>query len=128
MVLHDHWCKFCGESFEAMVEWDHRETTCPSCNGHAERYIKSGCANTTPIDAAWLKTLVSVVDKDTSKPHCVEFLKNQTRQNYENWKKGEGVRHIEPGERLSKPEPFDVRAHADKVAELRQARNRLEVR
>jgi hypothetical protein len=128
MILHDHWCKYCGTSFEAMVEWDERETTCPGCNGRAERYYKSGCANTMPVDAAWLKTLVDVVDKDPTKPHCVEFLKSQTRDNYERWKKCENLRHLEPGERPSRPEPFDVDRHAEKVAELRQQRNRIEVR
>lgn len=127
MILHDHWCKFCGTSFEELVNWDQREIPCPSCGKTAERYFKSGCANTMPIDAGWLKSLVEVIDKDSNKPHCIEFLKNQTRDNYHNWMKGEGIRHLEPGEKPSKPEPFNMDRHTEKVAELRQQRNRLEV-
>lgn len=126
-ILHDHWCKFCGTSFEELVNWDQREIPCPNCGKTAERYFKSGCANNMPVDAAWLKTLHDVVDKDRGKPHCAKFLKSPTRENYQKWMKGEGIRHIERGERLAKPEAFDASAHADKVMELRQARERIEI-
>ncbi len=127
MILHDHWCKFCGTSFEAMVKWDERESSCPNCGKHAERYFKSGCANTEPIDAAWIKTLHEVVDKDSNKPHVVEFLKSPTRENYKRWMNGEGIRHLESGEKMARPKPFDVEAHARKVAEYKIQRERIEI-
>jgi rubrerythrin len=127
MILHDHWCKFCGTSFEEFVNWDQRQVPCPNCGKPADRYYKSGCANTIPIDAAWIKTLHEVVDKDSKEPHCTEFLKSPTRENYHNWMKGEGIRHMDPGEKLYRAPQFDETKHAERVMELRQTRERIEI-
>ncbi len=126
-ILHDYWCKFCGTSFEQIVNWDQRQVPCPACGKMADRYYKSGCANTMPIDAAWIKSLHDVVDKDSTKPHVTEFLKHPTRDNYQNWMKGEGIRHVEQGEKIARPEPFDEARRARKIMEHRMQNNRIEL-
>ena len=53
----------------------------------------------------WIKSIREVVEKGSDKPHCQEFLKNPTRDNYKKWMKGEGLRHLEAGEKPGRPTP-----------------------
>lgn len=125
-ILHDHWCKVCGNDFEAMVEWDQETTRCPRCGFDAQRYYKGSCTN-APIDAAWIATVRDVVDKDPRKAHCQEFLKHPTRANYQAWMKGEGIRPLEPGERPCRPSQPDVGRITDKIMQRRMARRAIAI-
>ena len=127
MIMHDYFCKFCGHDFEAMSDWDKEEIECPECHKWANRYFKSGCSNCDPIDANWIKTIRDVVDKDSKKPHCIEFLNHPTRENYKAWLKGEGLRHIESGESIRKPPSFDEKSHLEKLNRIRMRKNRIEL-
>jgi hypothetical protein len=70
-----------------------------------------------------------VVDKDPSKAHCREFLKNPTRHNYQEWMRGEGLRPMEDGEHMrpQKPAPVDEGAIVKDMVRLRKERNRIEI-
>lgn len=125
MPLHDHKCQGCGRSFEEFVKWDERIITCGVCGGTAIRVYNSfrGISNSAPT---WMKDTVAVVDKDGGS-HCQEFIKHQTRDTYKNWMRGEGLRPIEPGEKLVKPkaDTSDIRK---KVKENFRRRNTITVR
>lgn len=53
-------------------------------------------------DAPWIRSVLEVVDKDSTKPHVVAFRENPTRTNYNLWMKGEGLRPLENGEKRRK--------------------------
>jgi len=98
MILYDFQCRFCDIQFESFAEMDETKVPC-GCGMCAERIISGGTANTMPVNCDWIASIREVVDKSGSKPHCNEFLKHPTRANYKAWKKGEGLRHFERGEK-----------------------------
>ena len=73
----------------------------------------------------WIKSITEVVDKDSNKPHCKAFLKNPTRDNYKAWMKGEGVRHMESGENLSRPAQKEITA--DQLMKYRREKRSLRI-
>lgn len=98
MIMHCYECKTCKEITERLVDSSDIPDSidCPVCCGFAKKiFIPS---QTNPVDASWINTVLEVVDKDSGKPHCQEFLKHPTRSNYKGWMKGEGLRHLEDGE------------------------------
>jgi len=106
MKVYDYECMLCGEITEHYVKSPTPNYfPCPVCKGHAKKIISMRM--TEPIDCSWLKSVTEVVNKSSKDPHCTEFLKSPTRQNYKNWMKGEGLRHVEDGEKssyLTKPD------------------------
>lgn len=102
MTLHDYQCENCSNVHEHLAAWDSYFCTCPQCGGTSTRiYSKfNGIKNNAPD---WMKDTLKVVDKEGGK-HCQEFLKHPTRDTYKNWMKGEGLRPIEHGEKLAKPD------------------------
>lgn len=101
MPIYDYECE-CGwrrEVFRHMHDVE-EPIICDECGKTMYRIFVAGhgaiCYNN---DAQWLKSITDIVDKDPNKPHCVEFIKNPTRENYEKWMKGEGIRPLESGER-----------------------------
>lgn len=102
MILYDYECP-CGNTFEALAQIEEKEMPCPKCGKQARRIISSSghyCANQ---DAPWIRSVVDVVDKDSTAPHVVEFRNNPTRENWKKWMKGEGIRPMEGDE---KPRPL----------------------
>ena len=101
MILYEYQCEKCGCVLDVYATMNCRpkDIDCHDCDGRAVQVIGASMVNMAAEDAAWLKTVTEVVDKDQSKPHCVEFVKNPTRSNYKNWMKKEGLRHLEPGEK-----------------------------
>lgn len=109
MLVHDYECRNCGNIFEYYIADSNNIpdiTPCPVCNNGAYLvFLKAG----TPItDAPWIRSVTEVVDKDPSKRHCQEFLKNPTRDNYKIWIRKEGFRHIEAGEKPGRPEQKSI--------------------
>lgn len=128
MPIYDYQCTVggCGHTFEAIAGIEERTLPCPECGQEARRILKAGGVNVANEDAPWLRSVLEVVDKESNAPHVVEFLKNPTRSNYKAWMKGEGIRHLEPGEKSVK-EGLDPRRHAEKIMQLRQQRERIEL-
>lgn len=112
MPLYDYDCPKCGYiKVDVIMPPDDRKFrfACPECDHKpmVRAITQSGhyCGNQ---DAAWLKSVGDVVDKDPSKPHCQAFLKSPTRANYHAMMKGEGIRPMDAGEGPSKPgNPID---------------------
>lgn len=113
---------------ESIVDSEKKSIRCPVCNKRAEKIISFGRgSHTLNEDSEWIRTVREVVDKDGG-PACQEFLKNPTRTNRARWMKAEGLRSVEPGEKLHK---FDREAdHAMRVKychEQYRNRHRIEL-
>lgn len=95
-------CSECHKEFDVICPISKRNKAmlCPECECISHRVVSVGGGYTANEDAPWLKTVIEVVDKDSKAPHVVEFRKNPTRANYKRWMKGEGLRHLEPGESM----------------------------
>ena len=115
MILKDFKCKTCDEITEFLVRTDPvpGQQVCPICNGYAEKIFS--VSFTAPVDSAWVSSVLEVVDKHSTDPHCTEFLKHPTRSNYKNWMKGEGLRPLEPGEKVKRPNQKARRERTKKV-------------
>lgn len=102
MPLYDNQCHQCDYIYEAVAKCDENVLCCPICGGESRRVYLSmrGIKHSHPD---YLKEVLEVVDKEGAS-HCQKFLKYPTRANYKSWMKGENIRHIDPGEKLIKPE------------------------
>lgn len=100
MICYDYECQQCGYIWESMAAVDEEVIPCvnPRCGGTAKRLIGVSCVHTANQDSAWIRSVREVVEKDSGKRHCEEFLKNPTRKNYQTWMKKENLRHRELGE------------------------------
>jgi putative FmdB family regulatory protein len=129
MPIYDYECDNCGDRFEIITSnLDLQHTTCRYCGQQATKIITPGGCYTANEDADWIKSVTAVVDKDSTAPHCREFLKNPTRSNYKAWMQGEGIRPMERGEVASKPPPVDMDRHTRAVMERYKQRTALELR
>jgi putative FmdB family regulatory protein len=127
MPIYEMRCLSCGHKFETIAAVNDRTKDCPVCSwGLAIRVPAVRGPNCSNDSASWIKSVLEVVDKESNKPHVLEFLNNPTRANYRAWMKGEGIRPLETGERTRRPE-LDPIKHAEKVMQLRQERNRITI-
>jgi len=127
MPLYDYQCERCGHIEEVVKTVDDRIGTCSDCGGATRRIVSVGSVEANNDDAAWIRSITDVVDKESKAPHVVEFLRNPTRTNYKNWMRKEGIRHMEPGEKPINRKEFDVSRHADKVMEAYRERSRINI-
>jgi putative FmdB family regulatory protein len=106
MPIYDFECQdgSCGIIFEAIAGVDEM-VECPKCGFSCKRLISVPGVNCFNQDAAWIKSVTEVVDKDSPKPETREFLKNPTRDNYHAWMRAEGIRPFEQGERTRPEKP-----------------------
>ena len=107
MPIFDYECQDCGKIEEKIIlDLDANEISC-DCGGRAHRIIS--CSKTSIFtaneDAPWIRSVLDVVDKEATDKATVEFRKNPTRQNYKNWMKANGLRHLEPGEKAMPDKP-----------------------
>ncbi|MBC8318449.1 MAG: zinc ribbon domain-containing protein [Desulfobulbaceae bacterium] len=102
MIIHDFECQDCGKIKELFIPYEFGNTCVCECGGIAKKIITF--SQTAPGDAGWIKSVLDVVDKNPDKPHCQEFLRHPTRENYQVWMKGEGLRPLEPGEKPKRPD------------------------
>ena len=95
MPLYDYQCKNCGCVGEFIKDADDSKPEECACGSEMSRIISARCFKD---DAAWVKSVLDVVSKDSNKEHVREFVANPTRTNYKKWMAGEGLRPLEPGE------------------------------
>ena len=127
MPVYDQQCPNCDKIFERICSVNEDKVPCPDCGTQAHRIISARGCFTANEDAAWIRSVLEVVDKDDKGVATQRFLKNPTRTNYKKWMKDTGLRHLEPGEKPTKPASFDLKRHTDKVMELRNKRTRIEI-
>ena len=102
--LYDHMCSK-GHVHEAIMPVDKTKRKCTLCGRQAKRIMSLRGVHCANQDAEWIRDVVrdkrgiGVVSGTSRKPHVVEFRKNPTRENYQKWMKGEGIRPFEDGEK-----------------------------
>jgi hypothetical protein len=134
MPIYDYQCSnpACNEITESVESIDTECIICPKCHYMAARMFSPMGTVRFADDAAWLKTVLEVVDKDSKAPHVVAFLKDPTRSNYRAWMKGEELRPRDPAERPHKMTEKEARADHQRRTEYAMQRHierkRLEVR
>lgn len=101
MPLYDFRCRVCGRQFEAMAPMDDSAGVC-ACGGTADRLVSVGGGYRA--DAAWIDSVTTVVDKESTAPHVRAFLADPSRAHYRDWLRGEKLRPLEDGE-FRRPEP-----------------------
>lgn len=127
MPLYDHLCTACGHIFEEILPVEMEATDCKKCGKKAVRILSVSGQNCMNEDAAWIRSVLEVVDKESNAPHVRRFLKEPTRSNYKEWMRGEGIRPLEPGEERRKRREINHREMADKIMRMRQERRRLSI-
>jgi len=111
MPIYDNECGECGNVFEVIAGYEDDHLVCPECGGASNRIIAAGGVNTANQDSAWLKSVVAIVDPESTVPHVKEFRDNPTRKNWQAWMKGEGIRPLENGENHT---PYEKRMVDDR--------------
>jgi len=127
MIIHDFECESCGgisENFITDTRYIPDVGVCPVCKGKTRKVVS--LSQTAPVDSEWISSVREVVDKDSDAPHCKEFLKHPSRQNYKKWMQGEGLRHLEPGEKHAPPKR-DKQAIKDKLMKRQRERNAVSI-
>ena len=124
MPIYEAECQACNHQFETIANVD-EEIECPLCGFSCKRLIGVPGVNIFNNDAAWIKSVTEVVDKEGG-AHCQRFLKDPTRENMREWMKKEGIRHYEAGEPIKPSQPDMSRVHRE-VLDKHRARNRIVV-
>ena len=99
MIVYPYECLDCGKETEGYFKPNKKPPIikCEECGGDAKSILKPRL--TLPLDAAWIKEVLEVVDKKSNKPHCKEFLRHPTRPNWNRWMKGEKLRPMDGAEK-----------------------------
>ena len=96
---------------------------CPKCKGipgehpsKMRRVIVSNRTDINLVDSPWIKSISEVVNKNphTQKREDREFLRSPTRKNYHNWKRANGLRHMDSGEQ-GLPNKPDYKGRLDRI-------------
>jgi len=125
--VYDYECEACGEIFERIAGLDEDFAVCPRChNPDAKRIISLRRKTYNEVDPPWLKEVVEIVDPDGG-PHCKEFIKNPTRENWRKWMKEEKIRPLEPGEERRKKPEIDRDAVVRQLLDRHRKRTRIEI-
>jgi hypothetical protein len=124
--VYDHECE-CGKITEAIMPVDCDCIEC-ECGKTAKRIISCGGQYCSNEDATWLKSVLEVVDKESTKPETREFIANPTRTNYNRWMKSEGLRPVDHGEKINRYNPDkDFKAIHNEVWRRHRERKRIEI-
>lgn len=133
MPIYDYECADCGRITEAFAGLDDTEMVCV-CGETARRIISVCGQYVGNQDASWIRSVLDVVDRESTKPHVRAFVQNPTRENYKRWMKGEGIRPVDHTEHgappvYRKPEPtVDTKKITRELFEKHRARKAIEVR
>lgn len=122
MPIYDFECSNpdCKRVAEHVVGLNTTTVACPSCGSEASKVFSPMGAGAFNQDAAWIRSVLEVVAKDSAKPHTREFLKSPTRENMQRWMRAEGIRHLEDGE---KPAKIDYDAEHKRRTEYAERRH-----
>lgn len=132
ILLFDYECPSCQVIEERMVMAHDEAVTCEKCGSQMTKVFVSA-GSRLPDDAAWIRSVLEVVNKDSVKPHTREFIMNPTRENYRKWMKAEGIRPLESGEfehnkrRRAEEEVTCHKIRADFMMKRLQERRRIVV-
>ncbi len=96
---------------------------CPKCGKQAKRIISISTVDTESECPDWIRSITDVVDPSDGRVHR-EFCANPTRENYRKFMSETGLRHVEPGERISRPE-FDKGKVKKEMLESMKRRNTI---
>lgn len=137
MPIYDYECQDpkCGYlETDRFAHIDEQELKCPKCNNTSKRIISLSGIHCANDDAAWIRSVTEVVEKDPSCKASMQFLKNPTRTNYKRWLDAKNLRHVE-NVKGAPPEAFDrskqqidMERINKAVMERRIKRNTLHVR
>lgn len=133
MPLYDFRCEQCETTAEHMAEADEKARRCEDCGGLMNRLLSWRDSNVLREEAPWLRTVLDVVSKESTKPEVLEFRRNPTRSNYKRWMKAEGIRPHEPGEHeearreRERNEQAMEREQAKRLVERLHERRRIEL-
>lgn len=129
MILYSFQCEECNQISEQAFNMSDcpKKTQCPICQGTAAKIISIPGPHLASESPGWIKSIREVVNKEGGR-HCQEFLKDPTRKNYHKWMAGEGVRHMEAGEKPGRP-PSQPPAHVitDKIMQKRMDDRRIRI-
>ena len=130
-VLADFECRRCHQIHEALTEPGRVGRKCPACGGNAKRIISLGRVDTSNESPSWLKSVVDIVDKDSTKAHVREFVRNPTRRTYQNWMKGENIHPVDHTEHggpptYKRPQGPDLAKVREEIARKQYERRRVE--
>lgn len=126
MPIYDYVCDNCNLTEEHVESIDREQIPCGHCNGTMHRIFSPMGTGAFNEDAAWIRSVLDVIPKDSTKPHAQEFLKHPTRTNMLNWMRGEGIRHMEDGEKPAKRDhEAEHRARTRYVMEKHMERKKI---
>ncbi len=128
MPIFSYRCSSCNYDFDSFCT-SHTERSpilpCPRCGEEAKYIISVGKVDVSSECPQWLKGSAEMADPEGG-PHCTEFIRDPTRQNYKNWLEKSGLRHMEPGERPQKPK-VDTSNLRKEMKESHRKRMRIEL-
>jgi putative FmdB family regulatory protein len=129
MGLYQYKCSACNFLFDVISSYDTREhiLPCTQCGQNAQYRIAVSNVDIESERPEWLKQTVEVVDHDSDAPHCREFINNPTRSNYRLWMMKEGLRHLEDGEKPSKPQGITKDQRKKYMLDQLMKRRKIEV-
>ena len=127
MPVYDFECEKCGNISEHImsVNLSGYNVDCPKCSGMAHKIISASGAFCANEDAAWIRSVREVVDKEGGVA-SQRFLRDPTRVNYKRWMKDTGIRPLESGE-SRRPAPTDEKKLTREVMRMRQKRNKITI-
>ena len=109
-----------------------KKVSCSECGKTAKRIISLGRVNRVNESPVWIKSVLDVVDKSSTKHHVQEFVKHPSRKTYAAWMRGEGIRpmdhteHGGPPVHRTPPDP-DLSGLRNEVARKHFERKRIEI-
>ena len=128
MPLYQYVCD-CGNKFTEIFPMASRPDTapCPLCGETAKYRISVSSADCFSERPSWISSVADIVDPSTG--HAAkEFYNNRTRENYQNFMRASGKRHIEPGEPVGwKPKPTDLTPVKKRLADQLRKERRIEI-
>ena len=128
LMAFDFRCDSCGVVKESLQYPSTTRTRC-DCGKMAYRVIAmSGVHCGNMDDTTWAQSAREVMPKDSQHPETQAFMRNPTKGNLKRAMKAEGIRHMEPGERMDRAPKFDAAKHSEHVAKRFMGRSRVELR
>jgi hypothetical protein len=129
MIFADFECRS-GHVTEVLVHWKQKKITC-RCGKTAKRIISVSGQYAGNQDAPWIKSVLDVVDRESTNKHTREFIRNPNRKNYHAWLKGEGIKPVDYTEHGGPPTyknpPLDMTNHHKEVIRRAMERRRIEI-